>query len=155
MKELRVITKIKNNRLVVEREKREMSQKDMAAFLGIEAYEYARFENLVIYPFDFKKNDWRELAYKIAFKLEKHPDFLWPEILREIKNNKVVKEIGSKDLQLIGFSTPGARLLGDPTQDSSVAVISKEFGLKMRQALNTLSPREQRVVEMYHGLNGE
>lgn len=144
MKEVRVIVKIKNNRLVSEREALGLSQAKLAELCGVNMVRISSYESLREYPV-LKNGEWNDAAFSISSFFKKEPEYLFPEALTLIKVNRAQREISITEC-LNGSSAP---LLLTESHENSVA--NKEAINKM---LKSLKPRESAMLKLAFGFNG-
>lgn len=143
MKDIRLIVKIKNNRLVKAREKLGLNQNEMAALCKLRPNQYGRIENLIEYP--ITKNGWSTAAQNIASAIGICEEELFPEAFKKIQTNKAEVEIGLESLPL------AERLqLNGPDEIYE----NNEFKNRVQKVLNTLTPREEHVLKRRLGFDG-
>jgi len=89
--DLRLIVRVKNNRLVRFRESKGLSQKAMAEMCGISQTEYGGIENLITYPVAY--GGWSESAKKIVSVIGVPEEVLFPEALTHIEKTRIEREV--------------------------------------------------------------
>ena len=174
MKELRIISRVVNNRMRERREALGLAQSTCAESIGISPSRYGELESLKIsplasrpicvnlgcsaYPWLCKKHDqsgypprftpprWRKSALQIADFFGATVEELFPESVRAIETIEMEWRLDAVDLpQLVGVSP---RKL--PAPDESLE--SEEMGGLIDKALATLTSREEEVLRMRFGL---
>ena len=96
--------------------------------------------------------EWRSCILAISKALRRLPEDLFPApfMRRALNTNRVTREVDAEDLPaLFCSSTPS--IAYDP--ERAVAIDNAVSALEV--ALASLRPREQRIVHMYFGLDGE
>ena len=143
---IRVVSRIKNNRLAVLREEAMMSQKDLAWAVGLRQQDVNRVENLADYPSE-------RIARRIADYFQCLPEDLFPEYLKRITKRISVRNIPENVvlLQLEGGGFEN-RLLVDGQQEENL--IAEELKDYVREALSSsvLTENERFVIEHRYGL---
>lgn len=140
MNEFRVTMSLKNNLLAQAREKLGLNQGQFAAACDVSSTEYGLYENLKKSPYN-KHGVMYLDAQKICSFLGKEPEELWPEAVLKVKKNRVVKEMSAAQVMALTnpCKTPLAELMGSELQKAA------------KDALATLTPREQRILELRCG----
>jgi lambda repressor-like predicted transcriptional regulator len=137
-KPLRVVAKLRNNRLIRAREELGlMSAKAAADKLGVDYQMLIRYEGLKVDPWDCRRGDWKEGARRIADAYGYHPEELWPEVTREVQRTTAILEVGAADVPLA---------LSPPAPDADLAI-------DCRRALASLPPREAAVIRRRFGID--
>jgi DNA-directed RNA polymerase specialized sigma subunit len=95
-KELLLVAKLKNNRIVKLREERKLgSAKALADACGIHYSSVVKYENLQLSPVRHKDLGWKDSALQLAAFLGVDCEWLWPEITLAVKNTKVLREMNA------------------------------------------------------------
>jgi len=141
---IRIVSKIKNNRLMEYREGLGKSTKEMAGLIGISYASYLNLEGCKHYPS-------QTMARKIADATGNDVEWLFPGFLKTISKTTAIHTIPESNL--IALSEVKQALLTDGTQDKDLFL--SEMNDAIQRALTLISPREKRILEMLYGLNGE
>ncbi len=144
-KNLRVIVSLKNNILAKKREELGFNQAQMAEFCKVSQQQYGNVENLKEYPWNKLKDTWTTVALKISKAIYMLPEDIWPDIFSKITKRKTFAEVDAYSM----FS----QLRNDNGTPQSF-LDSKELRKDVKKMVNTLTPREQKVIELRFGLNG-
>ena len=138
---LRIVAKLKNNRLIRAREA--MGYKSIKAAARAIHMSYstlARFEALTEDPWSHHTNDWKAIAWKIARAYVYHPEELWPEAVRRVKVHAALLEVGAAPPHAL---LPEAEIEDVEARDKIAGVLR-----------SVLTPREHDVLARRFGLNG-
>ena len=146
MKDIRFIVRVKNNRLLKAREKMGFTQTAMAEYCGVGISRYGDIENLKFFPIT-KDGDWNIDAQKISSAVGLTEEELFPAAFKQILKTRMEYEVGLEELpkftQPLEIEGPESLLEGQDLRKRVSAV------------LDSLTPREKKVLEMRFGLNGE
>lgn len=147
MKDFRVIARLYNNRL---RERREATGKSACAFaesIGVAPTIYCAYEALKESPICTKRGaqKWRVAARRIAEAFKVDPKELWPDAALAIRQSKVERRMDAEEMSAAISSS------GDSTPFG--LLVAAEERAAIVEAIQVLSPREQRVFEMRYGLD--
>lgn len=151
-RDLLVIVTIKNNALLTAM--RAAGCENATALARDSGVSYQRvcdYLNLKIAPLR-QGGEWRSCILAISKTLRTLPEDLFPAAFmrRALATNRVTREVSAEDLPaLVGSSTTS--IAYDP--ERAVAMSAAVGALDA--ALASLRPREQRVLRMYFGLDGE
>lgn len=137
---IRVITKIRNNRLMQAREQLGLSVKQFAIKANVTHSHYNSIENLSKLPSEM-------IADRIAAAAGVTVDTLFPQYLGSIKANKTIRTIPEEDL--LSLQDAERLQLPSPEYPPDEALIVQE---SIQQSLETLPPRYQSVLRMRFGL---
>lgn len=140
--ELRLIARLKNNRLLKIRETMKMNQREFSELIGVDQNVYSQMENLKFYPLT-KKGEWNTSAQKIAKALRLPEDYIWPESLKALEKTKIERELSVKQI-LIEMKKNSLPELPQP----EAAAVSVELTDAVDKMLKTLSPREEKILRM-------
>lgn len=136
----RVKARLYNNRLIKAREEMGyVTQVSAALAIGIAQTLLGSYESMSNSPWHEKTATWKVTAQRIADFYGYHPEELWPEVIQKVKQRYMELEIGSR-----GFAL-----------DASHEIDRAELVVTARNALKTLSPREEKVVRDRFGFNGD
>jgi hypothetical protein len=139
-KPLRVVAKLRNNRLIRAREELGlMSAKAAADRFGIDYGRLVKYEGLKEDPWSRRRSDWKEGARQIADAYGYHPEELWPEVTREVQRTTAILEVGAVDVPLA---------LAPSTENADL-----DLAIDCRRALMLLSPREAAVIRRRFGID--
>lgn len=142
---LRLISKLRNNRMIRAREYLGMSGPQISEAIGVSYGSWVSLESLKDSPLR-PNGDWRRIALQISDWLKVMPEDLWPEEALAVEHSKMEIELSASD----------ARLLMDSTQQVALPEYRTEIEADgLEDALKTLSPREEMILRMRFGLNGE
>ena len=157
MKELHVTIKIRNNLLLQRRTDLKLSQIELAELLGFNHASYGLLEANNKSPLSVKKGvaSWSNHAVKIAEFYDVDPSELFPEAILNLKQSTAVKIINSAEMKQLaeGLYVDQLRLTDSETPEDTH--FDKETLAALHDALQTLTPREQDVINLRFGLNGE
>ena len=149
IKEFRVKMRLYNNRLVRLREAEGLNCREMAERLGMSYGTYLGYENMTENPISQRKGIIKPAAEKIICHFGETFEYLWPEVVLMIENNKAETELsGDIALALTGEYAQRAALPPDEL------LFDKEKGEMVRDAIKTLSKREQWLLKDRFGLEG-
>jgi RNA polymerase sigma factor (sigma-70 family) len=148
MKELRLVAKIRNNRLMELREAKGLSARDLADAIGIRYEMYLGLEGLRYKPWGkrgkFGKPGWLKPARAVADFFGYPPDYLFPDCVRDIVKARTERRLNAEEVYALG--NQGVGLL-----DAGARYDAAEFAVLLESALQTLSPRERKVIELRFG----
>lgn len=146
---LRLITH--NARLVDTRKERGMTQLDMVRVAGIPCHRLQNIENLRVIPTE-------DEMIKIACTLEKPIDYLFPEELLSAVETGVFsrRKVELAAPEVISLTeAQQLRLLSGGGLDMVEEKIDRELlAKKVTEVLRTLAPKEQLIVKLRFGLDG-
>jgi RNA polymerase sigma factor (sigma-70 family) len=151
-RDLLVIVTIKNNALLTAM--RAAGCENAAALArdsGVSYHRVCDYLNLKIAPLR-QDGEWRSCILAISKTLRTLPEDLFPApfMRRALDTNRVTREVDAEDLPaLVGSSATS--IAYDP--ERAVAMGAAVGALDT--ALASLRPREQRILQMYFGLNGD
>ena len=140
---IRVISKVRNNRLMEARERLGLSVRQFAARAGVSYGHYNDIENMSRMPSEAS-------ADKIAAAALVPVDVLFPAYLGSIKQNTSTRTI-LEDALLSLEDAECSKLLA-PANGQDEIEAAKDA---IEQALETLPPRYQMVIQMRFGLSPE
>jgi len=150
--DLLVIVTIKNNALLrAMRAAGCESAGALARASGVSYHRVCEYLNLKTAPLR-QNGEWRSCILAISKTLRTLPEDLFPAAFmrRALATNRVTREVSAEDLPaLVGSSATS--IAYDP--ERAVAMSAAVDALDA--ALASLRPREQRVLRMYFGLDGE
>ena len=145
---LRLFTQ--NVRLAHARQAKGYNQTALGHLMGRSAGWISHVENLWFIPSE-------EWMLQFAIKLEQPVNYLFPEELLNAIRNQVFgdryKEIGAPEL--VSLTNAEALRLSYDDEYLIEEAERQELSEKIHQVLTTLSPREQRVLELRFGLSGQ
>lgn len=150
--DLLVIVTIKNNALLTAmRAAGCESGGALARASGVSYHRVCDYLNLKIAPLR-QDGEWRSCILAISKTLRRLPEDLFPApfMRRALDTNRITREVDAEDLPaLVGSSTTSIAYDPERTVAMNAAVGALDA------ALASLRPREQRIVQMYFGLDGE
>lgn len=109
MKEIEITVSLRNNRLKERRLKLGMTQRELAACVGISMFSYTRLEVMSrdVSPFnkrtwgDQTAGDWTAVVKKIAAFYDVDPSELFPNAVITARINKAIRKIDSDDIPVL------------------------------------------------------
>jgi len=140
IKELHVVIRVHNNRLLERRRRLGVSQIDLALAIGISSYRYNRLEVLRESPLT-STEEWRPVALAIADYYDVPPKELWP------KQGQVEHQVNELDLVPL-VSAYTTRI----TDDAEASHDRRDFLVALRRAWTTLAPRQQEILAARFGI---
>lgn len=147
----RIESKIKNNRLYQLRVSKGLTQMDVAKALKMSHGTYLKYEGLKISPFERYGKGLKDSAIKIAKFFKVAPEVLFPDVLERVEQTSVVKYLDDKDLVALS-NVEEKFLIEGNTPEAMMDKVSYYEGID--KALGTLTPREEKVLQMRFGLEG-
>lgn len=155
--EFEVTMLVRNNRLKKRRLELGLSQRDMAKACGVGIEVWGAFERLAKSPVKEIRvgssnawiKEWTRQAKDVANFFCVEPEELWPDVIQQVTNNSVTKEISGEEMAVLAGGSQ--QMLLPPRS----VVESKELKEAVDQALDMLSPREADVLRRRFGLDGE
>ena len=97
IKPFRVTVRVKNNRMVKLREELGLNLAEFSRRAGVQMGTVCALENFRKSPWTGK--DWRPIALKIAEFHGVSPEWLWPEVIQEVKKNAFMLEANAEDVR--------------------------------------------------------
>jgi RNA polymerase primary sigma factor len=140
---IRIISRIKNNRLLILQEESGLNSREFAKQMGIGYVNWLSIVSLKHFP-----------GPKTIIKIEEYTKTPIEDLIPEYLN-RVTKRISTRTIsepQLLSL-IEAQRLELPATQENDL--INREKNECLNIALNTLTPRESEVLEMRFGLNGK
>lgn len=142
---IRIISRIKNNRLMETREGLGLSALEASAKIGMSYSTYLKLESLKGFPTE-------EVALKISIAFEVSIEELFPEYLKQISVTKTSRTISEPVMLQLSRSIE-RRLIEGPRQE--VDIQKNEIAKLLNSALDTLDNRKKTVLKMAYGLEGQ
>lgn len=149
---LRITARVHQGDLAKALEERGWTYQNAADFLSV---TYSRFSNLICLRFkelpkDFIHKFTREQEQKLLELTGKLPEDLWPEWLQDqdLTKKQVFLDASPKMLH-----SSGMLQLSSPTPDD--AFEREELRNLVHEALKTLTPREEQIMRLRFGLDGD
>jgi RNA polymerase sigma factor (sigma-70 family) len=155
MKEFELTFKIRNNLLIQRREEMRLSRGECAKAIGIHYVDYCRYEAMSRSPVtskNVKDSFWTPTALRIAKFFGVDPEELFPPSVRQVRKNKAVKKVDFVELVPLLPEHEEMAVLAEYNPTEDVIDLSK-LKNKTQEILRTLTPREQRILEMRFGIN--
>ncbi len=143
--EFRVSVTIRNNLLMERREALGLSAAALCRAAGIATDIYSGFETLRISPRGSR--GWKIAALRLAAFHKTLPEDLWPDVVLSVGSNRVEQKVAARDV--IAMCYP-ERIAPSPAEIGD----REELRRLLTDRLATLTEREQRVVVMSFGLDG-
>jgi len=154
VKDLRLIIKVKNNRLVRARERLGLNQTQMADLCGVDHTKYGDIENLKWFP--ITKSGWSIQASKISSVVGICEEELFPEAFKKIKSSVVQREVSINELP--GYER---QLLESPDSVFETKELCSQLDKAMvgidngEHSVCGLTERERFVIDKRFGLTGD
>jgi len=145
--DLEVEMRIRNNQMKARRLKMGLTQAEAIKACGT---CYGPLETMRHSPLD-SKGEWRVPAIRIAEFFGELPETIWPNALLSVSRNKVIRHF---DADKYAIAEENRRLLEAPPPDEVVAANEIKEALRQISTL-ILSPRQQKILSMLYGLDGE
>lgn len=151
-KELRLDLRIKNNRLIVERESRGMTREEVASAAGVGCQALAALETMSLSPIN-ASDEWRKPVLKLAAYYGKPVEELFPgAVLAVAVSRRVVEVDGASVARLMSPE----RIAALPAEtDTATDVERAELSCLAREDLLALTPQQRRAVTLRFGLSGD
>lgn len=125
-----------------------------AALMGVSYSALQEYIRLQTSPYSGTDGKLKTNAAKIAAALSLDPSEAFPPELYAGIFTSRTKDIAPT--QILSLGTREARMIpGDSDKDPLSLLEAKEERQQFRELLHQLSPREEKVLSMYFGLNGE
>lgn len=141
MKPILATLKLRNNRLIKMRKSLGMSQPELASKADVGWQVYNAYECMRLNPVR-QDGEWRNSAVKVAAFFNRDPEYLFPQVVSEMRATETSRELDEVDILSLG---PGNGILsitaGDP-------VVKSETAQALSDAISSLGEREQTVVKM-------
>jgi RNA polymerase sigma factor (sigma-70 family) len=141
---IRIVSRVKNNRLVLAQKEAGLSGKEMADLLGICQTTYYRYASCRRHP---SQQTLDRMASKNG---SDYIEYLFPDYLRRI--TKSVSERTVSEERFLRISAQEVKELADSTQDPYDRVVRMEVSDLIERAMERLSARDAEVVRLYHGM---
>ena len=150
IKELELTCTLRNNRLKERREALGMNRKQLAEAAGVDSVTYGRLEALKGSPYSGKTKErtWTPTATKLAIFFKTPEEDLFPPVVRKVKQPEVVRTLDEGDVQAL-LTDHQQQLLMLPDE----IVGDHEAADLVRQALQSLSAREEVIIKQRFGLD--
>jgi len=150
MKELRLLVRLKNNRLVERREALGLTLRAMAEVIGVRRDHYQDMETLRRRPVD-EEGQWTQDALQVAEYFDCDPRELFPEAVVAVREPVVERRLNGAEVVPLALSAHTERFLLPP--DESIA--AREESEQLRKIVATLPTREQEVLTKVYGLDNK
>ncbi len=144
VKELRVVVRMRNNRLLKMREERKLTQPQAAEKIGISMGILRDYEALVRSPID-EDGGWKEDALKICCFYAAQPDWLWTNTVLSVRKSLAMREVSAREAQML--------LQAEPTPAPQLVEDTDELR-HLLELVQQLPKEEREVLERKFGLNG-
>lgn len=144
---LHITIYIRNNQILQRRKDLNMSQVEFAKVAGIGIGSFQALENCLESPLD-KSGNWTEQAMKLCNFFCEEPEVIFSEDVVSLKKNKIVAAINANTL--IAAAQEKMLLEAGVQKLENAEVYSS-----VKNALLTLTPREEKVVRMRFGIGEE
>lgn len=140
--------RLRNNRLRERRLALGMTNTALAEAVGINQKVYGDLENMKVSPMSKKTGTWKPSVLLLADYFKVQPGELFPSVVFDVLVPVTEMTLDGEDVGLLMEQMQGALL-----SDASSSEWWSEEGLNA--ALETLTPREERVLKAYYGLTGD
>jgi RNA polymerase sigma factor (sigma-70 family) len=140
--------RLRNNRLRERRLLLGMTNTALAEAVGITKAIYGDLENMKMSPMSKKTGTWKPSVLRLADYFKVQPGELFPSVVFDVVVPVTEMTLDGEDVGLLMEQMQGALLSEARSEDQW-----SEEGLNA--ALETLTPREERVVKTYFGLTGD
>ena len=150
IKDVRLEVRVSNNLLwTLMKQQGIKSVAELSRLLGGGSYSHLAQLVAMKIPARKKSGEWTTLALRLAEFFRCMPEVLFSELQQyeALKNNRAEVEVSFADIHALT-----TRRQGEMTQD--IQLLAKELHLALRQALSTLTSREQQVISLRFGLDG-
>jgi RNA polymerase sigma factor (sigma-70 family) len=145
---IRVITRIKNNRLLQCREEMGMTVTQFINHVGISIGTYYNTVALKRYPS-------QEIAQRIASATGYSIDYLFPDYLKIVSKTVAVKTISEPQMVALNEAKQHNLITDGGIESTEDAILLDEEHKVISDVLSTLTPRQERVIKMRYGLAGK
>lgn len=150
MSDLLFDLRIKNNNLIKNRMRLGLTQEQVGKKIGIGGCSYGCYENLRCYP--YQNGKWSKLSLRLSELFEVPVEKLFPELLKEIKKTRILKEVPLCDV--LEYRDYNKLLIEERHNDNKLELIEFKNGMH-NVVTKTLSKREHLVLKLRFGLDGE
>lgn len=152
---LRLEARLKNAELVRAREILNLTQKEAAELIGINAQTLGRYELLTGYPSSRTRkkicSTYRKLGYSMI------EESVFPEELDKIKDsplsNKFVSETEISPDRLISLRKENENLLPSVEPEVFDKLYREELQQSIEETLSTITDRESEIIRLYFGID--
>lgn len=142
---LRLISKLRNNRMIRAREALGMSGPQIAEAIGVSYSVWILLESLKESPLR-ADGQWRSVVIRIADWLKMMPEDLWPEEALAVEQSTLEIEVSAAE----------ARTLMEMTHQAALPDYHGELEAeRLEGALKTLTPRQEGVLRARFGFDGK
>jgi RNA polymerase sigma factor (sigma-70 family) len=149
LKDYHVTITVRNNYLLqAMRKKGFLTAASLAMAAGVWASVVSDYLSLKLSPV-LKNGEWRESIQKIGNILGALPENLFPSqhIRLALGKNKAAIEMGAAEIEFL--------LENRHSANPELKLIERDAAKAIENALETLSPREQKIIRAVFGLDGE
>lgn len=141
MKPFHVTVRLRNNCLLQRREELGLSPRQLAEAAGVCYPTYLGLESMRISP--MSKGEWRSSALKIAAFHGISADELWPDAVLSVVAASATRILDEDEIASLG---------GGRAVDQHALAEDHERAAHVREALATLTPRQEKVLRMRFGI---
>ena len=148
MKSFELTLQVRNNQLKARRLELSLTQRKLAEKAGIGLMSYNALEAMRRSPLG-KKSPWRMVAYRLADFHGISPEELFPPEICAVTTPKSIRELNAPDAEMLLAACR-------PSEPESPEKLleTRELKNSINNALQILTPREKRIMELRFGLNG-
>lgn len=148
-RELEFTLQVRNNRLKERRLRLGMSQSKFVEAAQISLSRYRELELLRASPQN-SDGSWKDVALALSAFHAVEPEELFPEAVLAVKQPSLVRKIDGLDLRQL-MTTHQHRMIEGPAE----VYDRLETGKQITRSLATLSPREEKVIRLRFGFDGD
>lgn len=142
---LRLISKLRNNRMILAREALGMSGPKIAEAIGVPYSAWILLESLKESPLR-ADGQWRSTALRISDWLKAMPEDLWPAEALAVERSTLEVEVSATE----------ARTLMSATHQAALPDYRRELEIEgLEGALKALTPRQEGVLRARFGFDGK
>lgn len=102
----RVVSRLKNNRLVAAREAKGLTLRQAAEAAGVEAQTLSGLETFRLSPVRKRDGTWTPSAVKVATYYGRPPDELWPDEIHAVRRTVSVQMLEAEAVYTLGVGAP-------------------------------------------------
>jgi RNA polymerase sigma factor (sigma-70 family) len=154
MKDLLAVTKFKNLRLYNYVRQSESSIANVAASIGVSVNVFQGLLTLRVSPVSYKKKGYTETARKVALYFGEPVEELFPESLYSLRLPRELLRGYDSEMILPLLAASQERVMPQIEEHMEHEQAVAEIQEILPGALATLTPREERIIKMRYGLDG-
>jgi len=150
--EIRVEMRLQNNRLYQLRTSAGLTRRALSLAAGIAPARYGALESMKLSPRG-KRVTWLADALKLSAYWKCLPDDLFPEEIEAIEKTRASIEVSAGDMREVFANSADPALL-DSSDPPDAAYFEKEMRTKVKNSMDRLTPRQERVIRLRFWLGG-